>query len=104
MKRPSTTEDYYKLEIDYAAMTELAQTMTDTLNTMSNDRPQAHMAFCLSMENQHRTLQQAFTRLCVAWLMHTGDPEYRTDLRNEGTHQLAINLRSMLQDAYLPFI
>jgi hypothetical protein len=104
MKRPSTTEEYYKLETDYAAMTDLAQAVTDTLNAMSNDRPQAHLAFCLSMENQHRTLQQAFTRLCVAWLMHAGDQEYRFDLRNEGTHQLAISLRPMLETTYLPFI
>ena len=104
MKRPTTMYEYDQLTTTYPAMTALAKTITDTLNTHEQRQPQGHLAFCLSMEDQHRTLQQAFTRLCVAWLLHAGDPEYRSDLRNEGTHLLAINLRTLLEDAYLPFI
>lgn len=82
----------------------LAKYIADVLNLMSNDTQRGHLAFCRSMERQHRTLQQAFTRLVVAWLTYAADPAYRTDLRNEGTHELALSLLPLLREAYLPFI
>lgn len=56
------------------------------------------------MEREHGTLQQAFTRLCVAWFLFAANPDYRTDLRNEATHRLAVTLEPVIEDAYLPFI
>ena len=105
MKRPLTLEDYDLLEEAYPGMMHLPETVTRVLNIMSNDTERGHLAFCECMEHQHRTLQQAFTRLCVAWFLYTSDPAYRTDLRNEGTHALAVKLLPLLkEEAYLPFI
>ena len=105
MKRPTTMEDYDLLEEAYGDMMHLPETINRVLNVMSNDTERGHLAFCEGMEHQHRTLQQAFTRLCVAWFLYTSDPEYRTDLRNEGTHTLAVKLLPLLtEEAYLRFI
>ena len=104
MNRPTTLEDYDLLEEAYADMMRLAGTITDVLNCMSNDSERGYLAFSVAMEREHRTLQQAFTRLCMAWFLFTANPDYRTDLRNEGTHKLAVTLKPMLQESYLPFI
>ncbi|MCE5255008.1 MAG: hypothetical protein LLG45_12530 [Actinomycetia bacterium] len=104
MKRPITLEDYDLLEEAYADMMHLAGTITDVLNHMSNDSEKGHLAFCVAMEREHRTLQQAFTRLCAAWLLYAAEPDYRNDLRNQGTHQLALKLKPLIEDAPLPFI
>jgi len=104
MNRPTTLEDYDLLEENYADMMMLAGTITNVLNVMSNDTDRGHLAFCVAMEREHRTLQQAFTRLCVAWFLYASSPEYRTDLRNEGTHQIALKLQPVIEDSYLPFI
>jgi len=57
------------------------------------------------MENQHRTLQQGFTRLCVAWLKRLAEPDYHYDDRNKASVRLArskrmsvIRLRSYYYD------
>jgi hypothetical protein len=99
-----TDIDPEKVMDAYPEMTGLAKTVTRTLNCMSNDTMQGRLAFCLAMERDHRTLQQTFTRLCVAWLLHAGEPGYRTDLRNEATHKLAVALKPILEEAHLPFI
>jgi hypothetical protein len=104
MNRPTTIEEYDVLEEAYADMMRLAGTITDILNCMSNDTERGYLAFSVAMEREHRTLQQAFTRLCVAWFQYAADPGYRTDLRNEGTHALAVSLKPVIEDAYLPFI
>lgn len=40
--------------------------------------------FCDAMVNEHRTLQQSFTRLCIAWLRRLAVLEpYQVDPRNE---------------------
>ena len=104
MNRPTCLEDYDVLEEAHADMMRLAGTIIDVLNYMSNDPERGYLAFCAAMENEHRTLQQAFTRLCVAWFLYTAQPDYRTDLRNEGTHKLALKLKPVIEDAYLPFI
>ncbi len=69
MNRPTTMEDYDLLEQAYGDMMHLAGTITGVLNCMSNDAERGHLAFCMAMENEHRTLQQAFTRLCAAWFL-----------------------------------
>lgn len=44
--------------------------------------------FVNEMASQHRTCQQDFTRLCLAWLEHIAQND-RHDLRNEASVQLA---------------
>ncbi len=104
MNRPTTLEDYDILEEVYGDMMRLAGTITDVLNCMSNDNERGYLAFCVAMEREHRTLQQGFTRLCAAWFLYAAQPEYRADLRNEATHKLAVALKPVIEDGYLPFL
>ena len=104
MNRPTTLEDYDVLEEAYADMMRLAGTITDVLNCMSNDSERAYLAFCVAMEREHRTLQQAFTRLCVAWFLFAANPDYRTDLRNQAAHKLAVALKPVIENTHLPFV
>ena len=104
MNRPTTIEDYDVLEEAYADMMRLAGTITGVLNYMSNDSERGYLAFCVAMEREHRTLQQAFTRLCVAWFLFAANPDYRTDLRNEATHKLAGVLKPALEDSHMPLV
>lgn len=104
MNRPTTLEDYDLLEEAYADMMRLAGSVTSTLNVMSDDTQRGYLAFCVAMEREHRTLQQAFTRLCMAWFLFAANPDYRHDLRNEGTHKMAVVLRPILEDSHLPFV
>jgi hypothetical protein len=64
---------------------EMASEMTDFVNTFSND---SKKEFVQAMSNEHRTLQQSFTRLCLEWIEHCASQDYRTDGRNESTHQV----------------
>lgn len=63
--------------------------------------------FCKAMSNEHRTLQQSFTRLCIHWLCTCASDDYRYDGRNEASHEVAKALIDS-QDAdfigNLPFI
>jgi uncharacterized Ntn-hydrolase superfamily protein len=89
---------------------EMASEMTDFVNTFSSD---SKKEFVQAMANEHRTLQQSFTRLCLEWIEHCASQEYRTDGRNESSHQVC---KAMVQaykekqehllplSAYLPLI
>jgi len=52
--------------------------ITDFVNSFSIKQDE----FNAAMANEHRTLQQSFTRLCLKWIEHCAKPEYRTDGRN----------------------
>lgn len=77
--------------------------VSDMLNNMSFD----YEGFCKAMSNEHRTLQQNFTRLCIQWLCTCASDEYRYDGRNEASHEIAKALIES-QDAdfigFIPFI
>lgn len=64
---------------------EMASEMTDFVNTFSNE---PRKEFIQAMSCEHRTLQQSFTRLCLEWIEHCASADYRTDGRNESTHQV----------------
>ena len=59
--------------------------VTDMLNSFTFD----YDGFCKQMCQEHRTLQQSFTRLCVHWLSTCASDEYRYDGRNEASHEIA---------------
>ena len=61
---------------------ELTNEITNFLNTYGDKSPEFNKA----MSNEHRTLQQNFTRLCLAWIEHCASDEYRYDGRNEASH------------------
>jgi hypothetical protein len=89
---------------------EMAGEMTDFVNTFSSD---SRKEFVQAMANEHRTLQQSFTRLCLEWIEHCASQEYRTDGRNESSHttcKIMVEAYKEKQNtllplsAYLPFI
>jgi hypothetical protein len=76
-----------------AKMAEFVSAITDQLNKFNFDQD----AFNQAMSNEHRTLQQNFTRLCFAWLEHLASEEYKTDDRNGASQVMAKKLISLYQ-------
>ena len=62
--------------------------------------------FAESTRYYHRTLQQELMRTIVAIIKMVGDKGYRTDLRNQASHELCKKIieSGALDEAYLPFI
>jgi len=81
---------------------ETVKFMSDFVNSFGSDEKE----FARLMGCEHRTLQQNFTRLCVAWfeyLSRVKDNWY--DLRNEGSVELGRKFVEKLKDdLYLPHI
>lgn len=79
--------------------------VTKTLNILSDD--QRVQFFIEAMHNEHRTLQQGFTRLVLAWLKHLADlNQGQYDLRNAASVAVAKKLVSHLDkyDLHLPTV
>jgi hypothetical protein len=68
--------------------------VTNYVNTFGD----VHTEFIKSMESEHRTLQQSFTRLCLKWIEHVGSEEYRYDLRNEQSHKTCRLIMELFRD------
>ena len=64
---------------------ELTSEITNYLNTYGDKS----VEFNEAMSREHRTLQQNFTRLCLAWIEHCASDDYRTDGRNEASQNTA---------------
>jgi hypothetical protein len=64
---------------------EVVENVTDYLNTFSN----VEQEFILEMNREHRTLQQSFTKLCLAWIENCATQDYRFDGRNEASHTIS---------------
>ena len=73
----------------------IAEKITDYVNSFSDKSEEFNNA----MSNQHRTLQQSFTKLCLKWLEHCATNEYRFDGRNEGAHQVSSELIKLFKEA-----
>jgi succinate dehydrogenase/fumarate reductase-like Fe-S protein len=89
---------------------EMAVEMTDFVNTFSNE---PRKEFIQAMSNEHRTLQQSFTRLCLEWIEYCASQDYRTDGRNESSHSTCKAIVEAYKEkqntlsplsTYLPFI
>jgi hypothetical protein len=39
-------------------------------------------------KNEHRTIQQSFTKFCLKWIEFVGSDDYKFDLRNEQSHEV----------------
>ena len=82
----------------------MAQRDTDAVKFISNYVNSFNVdyeEFAKEMSYEHRTLQQNFTRLCIAWLKQLSQTEYY-DLRNEGSVKFAQSIQDKL--ASLPMI
>lgn len=75
-----------------------------TVSTMLNSFSFSYKGFCNSMEREHKTLQQNFTRLCVEWLLHCASDNYNYDGRNEASHLLGKKIENVLNETAIPFI
>lgn len=62
---------------------QVVKDITDYVNTFSRRDD-----FNGVMSREHRTLQQSFTRLCLRWIEHVSQEEYRTDPRNEQSKEI----------------
>lgn len=62
--------------------------------------------FAESTKHYHRTLQQELMKTIVAIIQMVGDKDYRTDLRNQASHELCKKIidSGALDEVYLPFI
>ncbi len=72
-----------------------AEAVTDYLNSFSNKNEE----FIDAMNLEHRTLQQSFTRLCLAWLENCSGDNYRFDGRNEASHKISKEVIEGFRDA-----
>ena|ERR1035438_4726519 len=97
-----------KLEEDVLEITgkEIANKVADYINGCRTSK-----YFIDGMNNQHRTLQQSFTRLCVDWIEHLASLNGKGgdfyDLRNQASVKFAKRLTETVtwQDGkYLPHI
>lgn len=52
----------------------------------------------------HRTLQQSIFRLIVEIINFMADDNYRTDDRNQASHDISKKLVKILEEEYIPFI
>jgi hypothetical protein len=71
--------------MDKLTAKETVNNVTDYLNSFSNKQDQ----FIEEMNKEHRTLQQSFTRLCLAWLENCASENYHFDGRNEQSHNIS---------------
>ena len=80
---------------------EISRELSDMVNTMGFD----YKAVSEAMLNEHRTLQQNFTKLCLSWLYTIGDTD-RFDLRNEASVKAGKAVKNALGEygQHLPHI
>ena len=90
------------MELQNSREYKAAQELERALNDMSWN-PQK---FAESTRYYHRTLQQELMRTIVAIIKMVGDENYRTDLRNQASHELCRKIidSGALDDCYQPFI
>jgi len=80
---------------------EITGKMTDYLNSFSNE--QKNSDFCEAMSREHRTLQQNFTSLCLAWIEFMGNDsqEFKsrfTDARNESSNKICTQINEFMKE------
>lgn len=73
---------------------QLVSKITDYVNSFSNKAE----LFNTAMSNEHRTLQQSFTKLCLSWLEHVASPDYKFDDRNEDSVAVAETLMKLFRE------
>lgn len=60
----------------------IANCLTNAINIMGFDPNKVAQ----ELKRQHRSLQEDFTRICMAWLKEVAAPDYPYDARNECSH------------------
>lgn len=78
---------------------DIVQKVSGYVNSSSSN----YKEFARLMSYEHRTLQQQFTKLCIAWLKELAETE-SYDLRNEASIKFAQSIKDKLDKANLPLI
>ena len=78
---------------------EVVSVMSNYVNSFNCEYKQ----FAETMGYEHRTLQQNFTKLCVAWLKHLAETN-SYDLRNQASVEFAKSIQEQLDTVALPLI
>jgi len=86
---------YENVSVDLSDPKDVANVMADFVNLSS--RPDMD-DFAFAMKGKHRTLQQAFTQLCLCWL-DTMATNTNIDGRNEYARDAAIKCMDVLGGA-----
>lgn len=80
---------------------QIVQQIANYVNYYNNNTKE----FVKEMDCQHRTLQQNFTRVCVAWLTHLSKlKENQYDDRNAASVKFAQSIKKELESAKFPYI
>ena len=66
----------------------IATSLTSVINIMGFDPKKV----AEELTRQHRTLQEDFTLICIEYLKIVASKDYRYDVRNELSHNAAMNL------------
>ena len=78
---------------------DIVKEISNYVNSYRSD----YKEFARLMSYEHRTLQQQFTKLCIAWLKELAETE-NYDLRNEESIKFAQSIKDKLDKANLPLI
>ena len=78
---------------------DIVKEISNYVNSYRSD----YKEFARLMSYEHRTLQQQFTKLCIAWLKELAETE-NYDLRNEDSIKFAQSIKDKLDKANLPLI
>ena len=73
---------------------QLVENLTDFVNSFGDKSKE----FNALMERQHRTLQNSYTRLALAWIEHVASPEYQTDARNASSKAVCRKLMKSFKE------
>lgn len=79
---------------------QMAEMMADLVNAYGSTKTNE---FVHAMAGQHRTLQQSFTRLCVAWFEDLAKREHY-DARNEASVMLAREFVAKVEERHLGMV
>lgn len=104
---PCYCESCCQLELRNIKLDHDGRAIADKIGDYINSSLQSVKWFVQGMNRQHRTLQQGFTGLCIAWLEHLAqlkDGEF--DGRNQASVELARKLvkTKAWREKYLPYI
>lgn len=96
-------------EMDTQKVKEIKKIFSELFNELNHMGNENNVRDALNevLGEQHRTLQQNFFRYVIVPSIETfaeKQDKQLTDLRNEASCKLAIQLRPLIKEAHLPFI
>lgn len=72
----------------------LGEQIGNTINCFNFDNEK----FIEKMDREHRTKQQQFTGICLAWIEHVCSADYNYDGRNEISHLQCEKIRKFMKE------